>query len=561
MGLPALQIPKIAGPMDNMSQAMQLKNMMQQGQLGQQAIQSGNIDLQEKQQQLNDQKAMTAAMHEWDGKELDQLPTLILKHGGSSTAVMGMKSKVLEQKKTYAQIAKDDAETGKNQTETALKRNDMLLGQLNTVTDGQSLLQVAQSAAQQGLLDPQHLQIAQQWSQLPPDQLKAHLDVFKKSLQADSVQRKTAMDQVDMDLKKAQTPGAEAKSAQEVRANAATQLSTAYQNGGVQGYVKTRMGMPYSIAKDFPDMPKSADEILQPGMTPHEQSSIPVDKLELKDFLAKNPGKTPSDFIKFKAANSPMMMNNTQLLSPDALQTAGEFYRKTGTIPSGFSRSPATSAAVIAEAARQAKAEGGATPDIAQNKIDFNTRKALDKDFFGGGKSSQNIRSLNTAIGHLGMLADAADALQNGDIKALNKIGNFFKVQTGASAPSVFDAIKTAATGELGSTFKGSAATDPEIANLAATLNKDLSGNVNKDVIKTDAKLLGSRLYALEQQYAQSGGKAAPKGKILYSHSANILGKMGVKVEGDEPQGGNTQPQGGGKTIHYKVVNGQLVPE
>lgn len=269
----------------------------------------------------------------------------------------------------------------------------------------------------------------------------------------------------------------------------------------------------------------TASEIVNRGNNPEAQS--------LKAWLAKNPGKDASDYTLWKAKNSPSaIINNSSPLAPDAVDLAAQYYLKTGTLPSGFSRDPGVTKSVINRAAQLSKAGGG---DIATNKIDFNTQKALDKDFFGGGKSSQNIRSLNTAIGHLGMLSDAADALQNNDIKALNKVANFFKVQTGSSAPVVFDAIKTAATGELGSTFKGSAATDPEIANISATLNKDLSGKVNKDVIRTDIQLLGSRLSALREQYKQGSGKDAID-KILYPHSRSILGKMGVPVEGDAPQ-------------------------
>ena len=54
----------------------------QQLQLGGQQVQQGQI-------QLQDQQAMSQAMKDWDGKNMEELPRLVLKHGGSAQAVFG----------------------------------------------------------------------------------------------------------------------------------------------------------------------------------------------------------------------------------------------------------------------------------------------------------------------------------------------------------------------------------------------------------------------------------------------------------------------------------------
>lgn len=195
-GLPALHVNPPAPPLDplaEMGKVASLRNLGQQSQENQLAIQ-------EKQMQLQDQQAMTSAMHEWDGKDLSQLPGLVLKHGGSAQAVFGLKQKTLEQQKTYSDIAKQDAETGGNKLKNIQSVNDMLLGGLKSATEGpdETLGQRLQAAAQnvlqatQGTIDPQTAQgiqqSVQQLTQLPPDQLKLHLPILEKSLQGNKAQ-------------------------------------------------------------------------------------------------------------------------------------------------------------------------------------------------------------------------------------------------------------------------------------------------------------------------------------------------------------------------------------
>jgi hypothetical protein len=117
--IPQLQMPQMESPLDSAAKATSVVSMLQQQKM--QGL------------QLKDQEAMTAAMHDWDGKDLENLVPLVVKHGASANAVVGLKQKILENKKTLSQMAKDDAETGKNNLETLLKKNDAVLGSLNTL--------------------------------------------------------------------------------------------------------------------------------------------------------------------------------------------------------------------------------------------------------------------------------------------------------------------------------------------------------------------------------------------------------------------------------------------
>jgi len=107
--LPALSVnPPTPQPnmLDQYSRLMQIKQQQQnaplQQQAAQQQVQSGAIDLQEKQQQQKNQQAVTKAMTDWDGKDYNQLYPAILKNGGDAQAVIGLKTSVLKQQADIA---------------------------------------------------------------------------------------------------------------------------------------------------------------------------------------------------------------------------------------------------------------------------------------------------------------------------------------------------------------------------------------------------------------------------------------------------------------------------
>src|SRR6266852_4862415 len=99
--LPALSVEtKQQSPLALYAQAQQIRNAQTQQQLA-------STEVQQRQLQLQDTQATTAAMKEWDGKNPDDLPPLVLKHGGSSTAVFGLKNQILDWKTKAATLTKD----------------------------------------------------------------------------------------------------------------------------------------------------------------------------------------------------------------------------------------------------------------------------------------------------------------------------------------------------------------------------------------------------------------------------------------------------------------------
>src|SRR5215469_3450774 len=121
--LPALAVRPPTHPLEEYGRALGIKSMLQEQQ-------QRDIQTQQSRISLDDVKATTAAMREWDGKDVNQLYPLVMKHGGSSAAVIGLKNQVIGQQEKLSMIAKNDAEAGKNRIETMQKDNDTLLGHL-----------------------------------------------------------------------------------------------------------------------------------------------------------------------------------------------------------------------------------------------------------------------------------------------------------------------------------------------------------------------------------------------------------------------------------------------
>lgn len=246
--LPALAIRPPQDPIEGISRLVQLKSLLGQQQLqqGQQQLQQQSI--QEGQIRLNDVQAQSKAMREWDGKELDDLPGLILKNGGSAQAVFGMKSQLLKYKTDLAGLDKDTLANEK-------VKNDFFAQQIDNVKKLPPEQQAAAfeaakaDALKRGHLDPQ---MAQNLQYQGPDQL----DLLEKSLMGHAAATSDEMKRREV-------------SASELAAQArATGAAT-------------------SAAEFKAKLPGGP---LQP-----------IDMREYQDFIAKNPGKGPSDYLTWKA--------------------------------------------------------------------------------------------------------------------------------------------------------------------------------------------------------------------------------------------------------------------
>ena len=399
--LPALSLNKQSPPPDPLAQyaqILQLKQMQQaqplQLQILQNQNQAGQLANQEAQIQLQDKQAVTQAMQQWEGKDINSLYSLVLKNGGSGQAVFGMKKQALDMESTIAQTAKNQGDAGLATIEAQQKKNDSVVGALLPLTDPtkvpdaqlpQAIQQTVQSLVQGQMLDPQHAQAAQQLLQSgDPNAIRSGLKQFANTLLAQSQITSQALD----------TAKAGASNAAAAKDNATTQF---YQNN-------PQLGAP----------------------------GVPIDAVQMRSWLAQNPGKTPADYKAWEGLQNPeghIMINQLpgggggqgspgQPTQPNnsALDLAAQNYLKTGQLPQELSRSTGTITAVIQRAAELNKLAGGPglSANTAEYKANQDSLKNLQSNFDQveafTNTAKANVKGLESV---LGKLPDSGSRLTN----------------------------------------------------------------------------------------------------------------------------------------------------
>jgi hypothetical protein len=241
----------------------------------------------------------------------------------------------------------------------------------------------------------------------------------------------------------------------------------------------------------------------------------------------------------------------TGVLTPDSLELAANLYNQTGTLPSlGIGKGAANLKAQIMNRASQLSMGGGApasAADAAANlvaaKQDIGSRTQAVKAF-STGKQGQQVNAFNTAIDHLGTMDKLSDALANGDVKAINALGNEVAKQTGASAPTNFNAAKQIVTSEVIKAVVASGGGVTERQEAEANFANANSPAQLKGVINTYKQLLGGQLKSLNLQYENTTGRKDFDKKLTPEAKATL-----TRLQSAETPAPATQGTGGFKYL------------
>lgn len=143
-------------------------------------------------------------------------------------------------------------------------------------------------------------------------------------------------------------------------------------------------------------------------------------------------------------------------------------------------------------------------PDYQANE--YGSRSKAYKDF-GSGKLGQQVASFNRSFAHLDTLQKLSDAMGNGDVQALNKLGNYFSTQTGQAAPNNFEGAKKIVADEIVKAIVGNGGGVGDREEAAKTINSAQSPAQLAGMINTYKELLGGQLNSLGMQYSNSTGR------------------------------------------------------
>ena len=144
--------------------------------------------------------------------------------------------------------------------------------------------------------------------------------------------------------------------------------------------------------------------------------------------------------------------------------------------------------------------------EMIQNKQDNATQGAALKNFATGTQGNR-VTFLNTAVAHGDTLAPLVDALDNGDMTAINAAKNFYKKQMGKEAPLNFDAVKRIYGEEITKAIVANGGTGDERKEAGKMLDAANSPAQLKGVIDKYQELLGGQLEGLRTQYKSSTGR------------------------------------------------------
>lgn len=130
--------------------------------------------------------------------------------------------------------------------------------------------------------------------------------------------------------------------------------------------------------------------------------------------------------------------------------------------------------------------------------------RAAARRTFASGPEARNVTALNTVIGHLGTLDEAATALENGDIRVFNAVANRMKQELGDPRINNFETARQAVAEETMRVFRQVGASEREARDWAEKIRASGSPAQLRGTIATLGKLLESRVDAIGQQFERT---------------------------------------------------------
>ena len=172
-------------------------------------------------------------------------------------------------------------------------------------------------------------------------------------------------------------------------------------------------------------------------------------------------------------------------------------------------------------------AQAVAQYDPTYDQADPTSRIKARNDFTSG-KSAVQLRQLNTLLGHIGGLSDAADKLDNTGNTLINSAENAIG-STYNTKVSNFEAAARPAAEEFAALLKGGVPSVEEIKAAHAMLDANKTPAQLNGVIGTMAAQIQSRIAALHAQAQNSLGPFANKVTIITPEGQAALDKLREK--------------------------------
>jgi hypothetical protein len=144
----------------------------------------------------------------------------------------------------------------------------------------------------------------------------------------------------------------------------------------------------------------------------------------------------------------------------------------------------------------------------------YKTKQGIETAFTAG-LPSRTLKSINVVADHLKVLDSTIDALNNGDVKAFNQIGNAISTQMSVPAPTDFNAVKRIVADELAKAVIGGVGALGDRKSIDETINAASGPVALRSVINRYQQLMDGQRNGLSDQYKSGGGNNAEVLKLL----------------------------------------------
>ena len=173
--------------------------------------------------------------------------------------------------------------------------------------------------------------------------------------------------------------------------------------------------------------------------------------------------------------------------------------------------------------------------DPTLNAYTAPARGAMLKDI-GSGKLGTTNNALNTSIGHLMELSDAASGLDNNPSgvgsSALNYMRDAYQRFNQNPNFKTFDTVRNAVASEVVKAYRGAGGAEADIQGQLALISSANSPEELNAAIAETAKLLGSKIEANQNQYDSTMGPYGPKKQMIDDKSQKALDEITSRAAG-----------------------------
>jgi len=459
--------PVVQDPTETQARAMQLAN--------------GRLELQQRMIDMRDQQTMRQAYME-SGGDMDKFQMRMQQLGASPKAIIDINKQMLAMREAHAKLSQTELENA--------AKSATAIG-----STAQSLLNLPDESARAAQWPAARAQMIAQGHATPDQIPQVYPGQDWITLHRNAAV--TAKEQQDLEYKSRETAAAEQTAASRKLTAETTAQKTAAELPGIEAGTKLKQMeaagqapiQPYEQARlDF-EKQKEAREAKQG----QQQISLGAGRLAVEQQNARRQQQ------QYDATYGALLDGNGKPLDPEAAKAVAM-------------QDPMAVAVANYQSAPPNISRGG--PGVAvmrkalainpsYNAQNWQAQKA-ELTNFTSGKVANELSATNTALSHVGLMTDAIDALNNGDIRMLNSIANRIGVETGKTPAAVFKTIVGKVGPELGKAY--GEATGSERGAEKENFDPNLPPQTLKANAAVTAKLLQGKIQSREFQWKQTMG-------------------------------------------------------